>query len=142
MNQITQQYEMNIKQSEQEEFNQYLRPYLMAHHESATKLESEVISKVFYVYLELGILNGKALTNESKFAALVSRRCRAHLRAESVKKAYISSVKPSEEVSINVPKLAYRVVEELEELILNEGRHRDSTMVGRMPDLELGYLGN
>lgn len=142
MNQITQQYEMNIKQSEQEEFTQYIRPYLMAHHENASKLECEVISKVFYVYLELGILNGQALTNESKFAALVSRRCRAHLRAESVKKTYISSAKPNQEVSINEPKLAYRIVEEIEDLILNEGRHRDSTVVGRMPDRELGYWGN
>ncbi|MFB9214286.1 hypothetical protein [Vibrio sinaloensis] len=133
---------MNIKQSEQEEFNQYLRPYLMAHHERASKLECEVISKVFYVYLELGILNGKALTNESKFAALVSRRCRAHLRAESVKKTVISSVKSSQEVGINVPQLAFRIVEEVEELILNEGRHRDSTVVERMPDRELGYLVN
>lgn len=138
MDPITQQYEMNIKKSEQEAFNQYLRPYLIAHHKSASELECEVISKVFYVYLELGILNGEALTNESKFAALVSRRCRAHIRAESVKKNYISSVKPSQEVSINGPLLAFRIVKEIEELILNEGRHRDSTVVGRMPDQELG----
>ncbi|ELI0349859.1 hypothetical protein Q8346_002801, partial [Vibrio vulnificus] len=116
--------------------------YLMAHHKSASELECEVISKVFYVYLELGILNGGALINESKFAALVSRRCRAHLRAESVEKTFISSVKPSEEVSINVPQLAFRIVKDIEELILNESRHRDATVVGRMPDLELGYLGN
>ncbi|MCU8223727.1 hypothetical protein M2G99_11595 [Vibrio vulnificus] len=114
----------------------------MAHHKSASELECEVISKVFYVYLELGILNGGALINESKFAALVSRRCRAHLRAESVEKTFISSVKPSEEVSINVPQLAFRIVKDIEELILNESRHRDATVVGRMPDLELGYLGN
>lgn len=142
MDKTTREYESFIKQSEQEAFNQYLRPYLIAHHQSASKLECAVISKVFSVYLELGILDREALTNESKFAALVSRRCRAHLRAESVKKTYISSVKPSEEVSINVPQLAYRIVKEIEELILNESRHRDSTVVGRMPDLELGYLGN
>ncbi|EIV1774429.1 hypothetical protein MOU97_000239 [Vibrio vulnificus] len=142
MHKTTREYESFIKQSEQEAFNQYLRPYLMAHHKIASELECEVISKVFYVYLELGILNGGALINESKFAALVSRRCRAHLRAESVEKTFISSVKPSEEVSINVPQLAFRIVKDIEELILNESRHRDATVVGRMPDLELGYLGN
>ena len=139
MDKTTREYESFIKQSEQEAFNQYLRPYLIAHHHSASKLECAVISKVFAVYLELGILNGEALTNESKFAALVSRRCRAHLRAESVKKTFISLVKPSEEVSINVPQLAYRIVKEIEELILNESHHRDSTVVGRMPDRELDY---
>ncbi|WP_132982033.1 hypothetical protein [Vibrio crassostreae] len=133
---------MNIKKSEQEAFNKYLRPYLMAHHNSESKLECEVISKVFSVYLELGILDGEALINESKFVALVSRRCRAHLRSESVIKTYISSVKPSQEVSINASQLAFRIVKEIEELILNEGRHRDSTVVGRMPDRELGYLSN
>ncbi|CCN38430.1 hypothetical protein VIBNISO65_850001 [Vibrio nigripulchritudo SO65] len=142
MDKTTREYESFIKQSEQEAFNQYLRPYLIAHHNSESELECEVISKVFYVYLELGILHKEALINESKFAALVSRRCRAHIRAESVKKTFISSVKPSEEVSINVPQLAYRIVKEIEELILNESRHRDSTVVGRMPDRELGYFGN
>ncbi|MEF1285188.1 hypothetical protein QTN94_14770 [Vibrio sp. M250220] len=133
---------MNIKKSEQEAFNQYLRPYLRAHHNSESNVEREVVSKVFSVYLELGILDGEALINESKFAALVSRRCRAHLRSESVMKTYISSVKPSQEVCINVPQLAFRIVKEIEELILNESRHRDSTVIGRMPDRELGYLGN
>ncbi|NOH23778.1 hypothetical protein [Vibrio europaeus] len=142
MDNTTREYESFIMQSEQEAFNQYLRPYLMAHHNSASKLECAVISKVFAVYLELGILDGEALINESKFAALVSRRCRAHLRSESVIKTYISSVKPSEEVSINASQLAFRIVKEIEELILNESRHRDSTVVGRMPDQELGYLGN
>ena len=142
MDNTTREYESFIMQSEQEAFNQYLRPYLIAHHENASKLECVVISKVFAVYLELGILNGEALTNESKFAALVSRRCCAHLRSESVIKTYISSVKPSEEVSINASQLAFRIVKEIEELILNEGRHRDSIVVGRMPDRELGYWGN
>ncbi|MDN3685950.1 hypothetical protein QW180_29955 [Vibrio sinaloensis] len=41
-----------------------------------------------------------------------------------------------------MPQLAFRIVEEVEELILNEGRHRDSTVVERMPDRELGYLVN
>ncbi len=142
MNTITQQYESNIRRSEQEEFSQYLNPYLIANHKNASTLEREVISKVFYVYLTLGILDGKALVKENKFTALVSRRCRAHLRSELVKRTFIASVKPTLEASINVPKLAYRVVKEVEELIFHESRLRDSSVIGRWPDGELGYLSN